>query len=105
LAIGYGRGILMYSKSGRWSFDPEYQNNKFDGLPEDAWIGFLQERHDQAATRLNMRPFNIEEQHRILTVGACLTCHDEKSKVMQQGLLDFESVVKMKSEKCMMPVW
>jgi hypothetical protein len=105
LAIGYGRGLLTYTTDGHWRFEAEYENNKFDGLPADAWIGFLQERHNQAATRLNMRPFNIEEQQRILTVGACLTCHDEKSKVMQQGLLDFESVVKKKSEKCVMPVW
>ncbi|NOU48034.1 MAG: hypothetical protein HOO86_13365 [Bacteroidales bacterium] len=105
LAIGYGRGQLIFSKTGIWSFGAEYQNNKYDNLPEDAWIGFLQERSDQAATRLNMRPFNIVEQKRILTVGACLSCHDEKSKVMQQSLGDFGSVFEKRNSKCVVPVW
>jgi hypothetical protein len=105
LAIGYGRGILSFSSSGLWSFEPEYQNNMIDQLPEDAWIGFLKERTDLASTRLDMRPFSIIEQQKILTVGACLTCHDEKSKVMQTSLSDFEMLIQRRSPKCVMPVW
>ena len=104
LAIGYGRGQLSFKNDGQWHFEAEYENNRFDNLPEDAWIGFLQERTDQASTRLNMRPFNIEEQKRILMVGACLTCHDEKSEIMKQSLLDFDSLIKNKSEKCVIPL-
>ena len=33
-----------------------------------------------ASTRDDVRPFNIEEQRRILQVGACLTCHDIQQK-------------------------
>jgi len=100
LAIGYGRGKLLYSFEGKWKFEPLYQNNKYDGLPEDAWTGFLQERKDQAATRIGMRPFNLAEQKRILSAGACLTCHSENSRVMKQSLYDFEEVIKSMSKKC-----
>jgi hypothetical protein len=105
LAIGYGRGKLAISTAGKWTFDPLYQNNKYDGLPEDSWIGFLQERVDQTSTRIGMRPFNLSEQKRILTAGACLTCHDAKSNVMKRSLVDFEKVIHEKSRKCIMPVW
>jgi quinol-cytochrome oxidoreductase complex cytochrome b subunit len=105
LAIGYGRGKLTYSDKGTWSFGPLYKNNKYDSLPEDAWIGFLGERKDQAATRLGMRPFNLMEQKRILTAGACLTCHDASSSVMKQSLVDFDKLIREKSSQCVMPVF
>jgi hypothetical protein len=100
LAIGYGRGKLSYAVDGKWTFDPLYQNNKYDGLPEDSWIGFLQERKDQASTRIGMRPFNLIEQKRILAVGGCLTCHKENSGIMKQSLYDFGAVEKRMSRKC-----
>ena len=105
LAIGYGRGKLVFSAEGKWSFTPLYKNNKYDGLPEDAWTGFLSERKDQAATRLDMRPFNISEQKRILTAGACLTCHDATSTVMKRSLVDFNKVIGERSRRCVMPVF
>lgn len=105
LAIGYGRGKLIFSDTGKWSFDPVYQNSKYDGLPEDAWTGFLKERKDQAATRTGMRPFNLAEQKRILTVGACLTCHDAESDVMKSSLIDFVKLTKKRSNKCILPSW
>jgi len=105
LAIGYGRGKLTFSTAGKWSFDPLYKNNKYDGLPEDSWTGFLSERKDQAATRLDMRPFNLREQQKILTAGACLTCHDANSSVMKRSLVDFDKVIREKSSHCMMPVF
>lgn len=105
LAIGYGRGKLNYSASGQWSFEPLYQNNPNDGLPEDAWTGFLQERKDQASTRKDMRPFNLAEQKRILTAGACLSCHEATSSVMKRSLVDFDKVIKERSRRCVMPVF
>lgn len=105
LAIGYGRGKLLFSKEGKWSFDPMYENSKYDGLPQDAWTGFLQERTDQASTRKGMRPFNLSEQKRILTAGACLTCHKEDSKVMKSSLADFNKTIRQRSKQCVMPVW
>jgi quinol-cytochrome oxidoreductase complex cytochrome b subunit len=105
LALGYGRGILNYSITGKWTFDALYENNPVDGLPHDAWIPFLGERRDQATTRKNMRPFSLNEQKKILTVGACLTCHKESSAVMQQALNDFARTISLRSNKCKLPVW
>lgn len=105
LALGYGRGKLLFSKEGKWSFEPAYENNKYDGLPEDAWTGFLKERKDQAATRIGMRPFNLAEQKRILTAGACLTCHKENSSVMERSLSDFDRTIRERSKRCVMPVF
>lgn len=108
LAIGYGRGSLNYltiNGSGKWVFKQRFANNKNDGLPEDAWIGFLEEVNDLRSTRTNMRPFNLKEQQSILTVGACLTCHEENSRVMQNSLLDFQESITKISNKCVLPQW
>lgn len=108
LAIGYGRGELIYkieSKKGRWHFTPRFSKLKYDGLPEDAWIGFLQNRVDDVSTRINSRPFNFDEQKKILTVGACLECHPEDSKIMQESLINFNSLLKRLSNKCLLPDW
>jgi quinol-cytochrome oxidoreductase complex cytochrome b subunit len=99
-AIGYGRGHLLFSKVGKWLLEPAFENNKYDGLPEDAWIGFMQERTDQATTRKDMRPFNLKEQKRILMAGACLTCHDGNSKVMKQCLYDFDKTIQKMTKNC-----
>lgn len=103
LAVGYGRGNLRLSKEGKWIFEPHYELNKHDNLPEDVWIGFLSQGSENSVTRLYMRPFNINEQKKILRVGACLTCHDEGSKVMKETLNDFEATIKRMSAKCIMP--
>lgn len=105
LALGYGRGALTYNNRGKWLFDSEYENSKYDGLPEDAWIGFLKVRSDQSVTRKNRRPFSLEEQKRVLLVGSCLSCHKETSLVAKQMLVDFQGVIKKRSNKCIMPTW
>ena len=108
LALGYGYGNLSYktvSGNGRWEFTPRFAPNPHDGLPEDAWIGFLDKRTKDVATRGNVNPFNLEEQRRILTAGACLTCHDGKSEVMEQTLYDFNKTIKARSSKCILPEW
>ena len=89
--IGYGRGKLEYNfNTKKWSFDPLYPAQKMDGLPEDAWIGWKEEVTENRTTRTNGRPFNLEEQNRILTVGICLQCHKGDSEIMIQTLTDFE---------------
>jgi len=106
LALGYGRGKLQYIKEGnygKWIFTPKYPLSKYDGLPEDAWIGFLKTRKAYFATRTNVRPFNIEEQKNILTVGACLTCHKPESKPMKLYLGKGE--MPKVSSKCLLPKW
>lgn len=109
VALGYGKGKLEYvveNGKGTWTFTAHYQNNIHDGLPEDAWVGFLNDRNGQVvSTRTDVLPFSIEQQKSILTVGACLSCHDEKSDVMRQSILNFDSLVIKKSEKCILPLW
>jgi hypothetical protein len=116
---GYGRGALIYEVSdgiGKWKFTPEYAANKYDRLPEDAWIGFSFS-HDPPlsaskalsglqSTRTDFRPFNMEEQKRILKVGACFTCHDENSEIILKSLdEDFEKYLLKISKKCVLPEW
>lgn len=106
VALGYGRGKLEYIKqgnSGKWVFTPKFPLSKYDGLPEDAWIGFLNTRKEYFATRTSVRPFDIDEQKRILTVGACLTCHKPESSMMKV-YLDRGEMPKV-SSKCLLPVW
>lgn len=109
LAIGYGRGKLNYKiidGHGIWEFIPAFAANKYDGLPEDAWIGFLKEPGTdlKLTTRSDFRPFSLKEQKRILTVGSCLTCHDENSTQILNSLqLPFENYIQTVSEACIIP--
>ena len=113
VAVGYGEGKLIYETTegkGHWRFISKYKENENDGLPEDAWVPFdfsgaeYYEDIFSHSTRDNFRPFTIEEQKRMLTVGACLTCHQEESKVIRESLkVDFQSYLKKISDKCVLP--
>jgi quinol-cytochrome oxidoreductase complex cytochrome b subunit len=106
LAIGFGRGELIYrisGKVGKWTFEPKFALNPNDSLPEDAWTGFLKEAKSPHSTRSDLRPFSVKEQKRILEVGACLTCHEDKSKVMDQTLKDYEKTLAKCSKQCILP--
>ncbi len=106
VALGYGRGSLDYvidGSFGRWKFTPKYPLLKYDGLPEDAWIGFLKARGFSSTSRTNTRPFDVDEQKIILTVGACLTCHKDDSKPMKEFLLTGK--MPAVSRKCILPKW
>uniref|UniRef100_A0A832DF05 Cytochrome b/b6 N-terminal region profile domain-containing protein n=1 Tax=Ignavibacterium album TaxID=591197 RepID=A0A832DF05_9BACT len=85
---------------GKWIFEPQFSNNKEDNLPKDAWIGFMQTRDKSSTTRANARPFTVEEQQRILLVGACLNCHEENSSIIKESLIDFDKVLNRVSDKC-----
>jgi hypothetical protein len=107
-ALGYGRGKLEYKisgVSGKWIFTPSSTKILPDGLPEDAWIGFLKERSIGSATRENLRPFSILEQKRILLVGTCLTCHKSDSSLIKESLFDFNSVLAKRTKSCIIPDW
>jgi len=104
LAIGYGRGKLTYSKNGKWNFENNFALDENDNLPQDAWIGFLNDKQG-SATRIGSRPFTIEEQKKILTVGACLTCHEGNSKIMIKSLSNFDTLLQQVSKKCILPKW
>lgn len=102
-ALGYGKGKLDFTKKGKWIFTQQFSNHKEDNLPKDVWIGFLKTRDETSTTRTYTRPFTVEEQKRILLVGACLTCHDENSNVMKNSLADFEKVLENLSKQCVIP--
>ncbi len=108
LALGYGEGELRYEikdGKGTWKFKALYQKDPNDGLPADAWVDFMQTRDGKVSTRSNVFPFGVDQQQRILTVGACLTCHDENSDVMQKSLNHFDNLLKKRSKKCILPKW
>jgi len=105
LALGYGRGELKYvitKGKGKWIFTSTYQKSEYDGLPEDAWIGFLEVPKDNRSTRTYTRPFSLSEQKKILKVGICLTCHKSNSKIMKTSLNDFDNLLKNLSPKCIL---
>jgi Cytochrome b/b6/petB len=107
-ALGYGRGKLNYEVkggTGKWVFTPAYPRSPRDGLPLDAWIGFLQEPHAGATTRKDARPFNLQEQRNILLVGACLECHNEKERRVAAAFADFKNYRKALSPQCRLPDW
>ncbi len=107
VALGYGRGRLHYevrAASGRWRFEPKEPLLQ-DGLPADAWIGFLGSRDGMVSTRDDVRPFTVAEQQRILRVGACLTCHRDDSAVMAQAIADFQATLARRRPGCVLPEW
>jgi hypothetical protein len=105
LALGFGRGQLTLNEvdgAWLWSFTSEYETLE-DGLPGDAWTGFMQEPAAKASTRTNFRPFTVKEQKRILRVGACLTCHEDNSPEMQNSLSqEFNQYLQYTSEECIL---
>ena len=108
IALGFGRGELRYKISGadgRWQFTQAHAPSPQDGLPADAWIGFQQTRTGLVSTRTDVRPFNIEEQRRILRVGACLTCHAGNQPPMRDAVTDFAGLVARRSPACVLPSW
>jgi hypothetical protein len=108
VALGYGHGALRFVRSGstgRWQFTPREKPSPHDGLPADAWIGFLASRDGLASTHDDLRPFTGDEQRRILTVGACLTCHAGNSPVMRRSVMDFNATLARRSAKCVVPRW
>ncbi len=108
VAIGYGRGTLEFEVSGlsgRWRFSPAHASLPQDGLPADAWIGFQQRREGMVSTREDVRPFSVAEQRRILTVGACLTCHADDSSELRPAVADFGALVARRGRSCVLPTW
>ena len=79
--------------------------NPNDGLPEDAWIPFLDDSpHKIVSTRSDFRPFTISEQKQLLLVGACLHCHNDDSKIMQQTLeFGLDPILLKISKACILP--
>ena len=107
VALGFGHGSLRFAvngSAGRWVFTPG-DSSLADGLPADAWTGFLKTRLEETSTRDDARPFLAAEQRRILTVGACLTCHGGASAVMQRAIADFDVTLARRTRRCVVPTW
>lgn len=105
VALGYGRGELRLERraeGARWRFAPR-EPALADGLPADAWIGFLQTRESGASTRADARPFSAEEQRRVLRAGACLTCHRGDSRVMREAVRDMAGTLARRRPQCVAP--
>jgi hypothetical protein len=109
VALGYGKGRLSFEASGSgkgtWRFTPSEPASPHDGLPADAWTGFLAERSGMVSTQPGARPFTLAEQQRILTVGACLTCHRGDSALMRASTRDFPALLRRRSARCVAPDW
>jgi hypothetical protein len=110
VALGVGKGRLSFEASsggrtGTWRFTPAEPALPQDGLPADAWTGFLAERAGMVSTQAGARPFTVAEQQRILTVGACLTCHEGDSAVMRASVRDFPALLRRRTAQCVAPAW
>jgi hypothetical protein len=107
-ALGYGRGKLTYvvqGNVGEWQFTPTHPTSQADGLPQDAWIGFLQDPGTGTTTRKGARPFNLQEQRRILLVGVCLACHSEKESRVAAVFANFKNYRSALRPQCKLPAW
>jgi hypothetical protein len=104
LALGLGRGTLRLVTDGgvRWVFEPELEPAR-DGLPADAWTGFLKAPRPRSTTRTDARPFGPEEQERILRVGACLTCHEPTDEEIERIYRGFEESLAGVTSRCVVP--
>lgn len=106
-ALGYGRGRLELVADGpgrgHWTFTPAEPAAPADGLPADAWIPFLGVRTDRVSTRDDVRPFDVDEQRRILAVGACLSCHAPESTPMRGAVRDWQQVLESRRPACILP--
>jgi len=107
-ALGYGKGNLEFDvsqKDAEWVFKAEYAENPNDRLPEDAWVPFLEpSKAEVLSTRSDFRPFDVDEQKRILTVGACLKCHAPDSGLIRRSLSSgLKPLLLERSAKCVIP--
>ncbi|NPD46075.1 hypothetical protein [Lentimicrobium sp. S6] len=106
LALGFGRGDLRLDfQKNQWVFNPSFANSKYDGLPEDAWTSFIDQKEMRGkSTRSDFRSLNQEEQNKVLKIGACLSCHSENSTVIKASLRqNFEELVKSRPAVCKIP--
>ena len=55
---------------------------------------------------MDFRPFTVKEQQELLLVGACLQCHKDDSKIMQQSLINgIQPLLLTLSKDCILPTW
>ena len=108
-ALGFGKGVLNYivnAKTARWKFTSHYANALQDGLPQDAWIGFLKDINKKKTYSSHdyFSPLNLKEQKKMLEVGACIHCHGKDDKFLKR-LTDGDYIKMQKTRKkaCVIP--
>lgn len=105
-SIGLGAGSIEYlpeeksDDSPQIKFQAENRRHPADGLPEDAWTGFLKTRQKHTSTRKGARPFNREEQISILQVGRCLSCHEPTSTNLKRIYTRYQLALKQRPAQC-----
>ena len=105
-ALGFGRGTLTYvveGKKARWDFQPYYANVPQDGLPHDAWIGFLQEVNPKKAysSHSYLTPLDLKDQKKMLQVGACIQCHGKDQKFLKRMTDgEYPNMLQRKTKAC-----
>ena len=107
-ALGFGRGNLNYSVKGnkaKWEFEPYYANAPQDGLPQDAWIGFMKDlnKNTSYSSHDYFKPLNLSEQKKMLEVGACIHCHQNQTGFLKRLTTDYEKMLKAKKATCIIP--
>lgn len=107
-ALGYGKGTLTYyvkNNKGYWQFESLYEFSEQDSLPQDAWHGFLHTIDDSRkySAHENFLPLNLEEQKKVLQVGACLYCHKNEIPIrteMTKG--NYQNLLRKISKECVL---
>jgi hypothetical protein len=104
LALGLGRGTLRLETADEphWVFEPREATLR-DGLPADAWTGFLEAPRPRSTTRVDARPFTVKEQRRILRVGACLECHEPTAAEIERIYRSFDHSLEQVTPACADP--
>ena len=102
LSVNY----VVNSKTARWEFTSYYANTPQDGLPQDAWIGFMKDINGK--TRYSSHdyffPLDLKEQKKMLEVGACIHCHqkdDQFLKRLTNG--EYQNMLKTRKNTCVIP--
>jgi hypothetical protein len=108
-ALGFGKGTLNYvvkSKFAHWEFTSYYANSPQDGLPQDAWIGFMKDLNVKTtySSHNYFYPLDLKEQKKMLQVGTCIHCH-EKDDTFLKRLTDgnYLKMLKAKKRECIIP--
>ncbi|MBU2509694.1 hypothetical protein KJ966_00075 [bacterium] len=105
-ALGLGEGRIEYQEDNavitkpHLKFFPRSKLHPADGLPRDAWTGFLKVRSRHVSTRLGVRPFNQGEQENILQVGRCLLCHEADPTNMERIYTSYKTALEKRPEQC-----
>jgi hypothetical protein len=107
-ALGYGRGQLKYEVKGgvgRWIFSPAYPRSPQDGLPMDAWIGFLQEPRVGTTTRKDASSIYLARAAEHPACRGVSGMPQRKGATDCAVFADFKNYRAALSPQCRLPDW